>query len=53
MALKKRLTTIIAGLALLVTVIGASANVVDSTSSNAAAGQAIACYTTGSSGGGC
>ena len=51
--LKKRIVSVLAGLALIAAVVGASANVANSLVSDGAAGQAIACETTGGSGGGC
>ncbi len=52
--LRKRITALIAGVALLIAVAGASANVANSlVNVDAPAGQAIACNSQGTSGGGC
>lgn len=52
--LKKRLVALVAGVALVVAVAGASAGVANSLAAwTAPTGQAIACNHSGSSGGGC
>ena len=52
--LKKRIVAVLAGIALVIAVAGASAGVATSlTAWTAPAGQAIACNANGSSGGGC
>lgn len=51
---KKRVVSLIAGIALIAAVVGASAGVTNTlTASPASSGQAIACNTGTSSGGGC